>query len=129
MNLSKEISDHVIRIALNYVGRDFDFAAFNCVHFVREVYAQAGIVLPPLVRYDFPPREFHLSEEEFLLMPVGRCVFFKRKNSRLDRQWTHVAIIVSEDALIHCTRNIGEGVTLTSKSDFLDVYSLTPIQA
>lgn len=129
MNLSKEISNQVIRIALSYVGREFDFATFNCVHFVRKVYSQVGICLPPLARHDFPPREFHLSEEEFLLMPVGYCAFFKKKNTRLYRPWTHVAIIVSKNTLIHCTRNIGNGVMLTPVSRFLDIYSLTPIQA
>lgn len=127
MNLSKETSELIVQTAKAYLGREFDLATFNCVHFVREVYQQVGIVLPLLARYDIPPSEFHLSEEEFALMPVGHCVFFKRKNTRLNRHWTHVAIVFSADDLIHCTRNIGRGVVVTSKEAFLEIYQLSRV--
>lgn len=128
MILSTETANQIVSISQNYIGRAFDLSSFNCVHFVREVYAQVGIILPLLDPYIFPPREFHLSEGEFSSMPIGHSVFFKRKLSRSTRPWSHVAIIVSTDTVIHCTRNIGTGVVYTLKSIFLETYDLSPIE-
>jgi|GEM_PF-1966257 len=126
MYLSKNQSDQIIDVAYSYLGKPFDFEKFNCVHFVREVYFKVGINLPLLVRKYLPPADFHLSSVEFALMPVGHTVFFKRKESKLDRSWTHVGIIVGPDKLIHCTRNLGDGVVVTEKSQLMEVYSLSP---
>ena len=82
---------------------------------VREVYSLVGISLPLLMRYDLPPREFHLSQDEFALMLNGHRVFFKRKTSNANRFWTHMAIIVSQYKLIHCSRSCGKRVLVTQK--------------
>lgn len=127
MVLSNVVSDVIVSTSYEYLGKSFDLDTFNCVHFVREVYKSAGVVMPILARYDFPPREFHLSNDEFNSMPIGHSVFFKRRSTRSTRPWTHVAIIVSSDTLIHCTQYIGKGVMLTSKSVFMETYDLSPI--
>ena len=126
MNITAPVSDRIVSTAQDYIGRPFDYEKFNCVHFVIEVFASAGIVLPLLERTGFPPKDFHLSSEEFRCMPVGHSVFFKRKASTSSRIWTHVAIIHSKDELIHCTRRLGGKVVVTACDEFLDVYTLAP---
>lgn len=126
MFLSKDISDRIVSSAYCYLGWPFDWEKFNCVHFVRQVYYDVGIELPLLIRKNFPPAEFHLFSEEFVLMPIGHIVFFKRKESKVNRLWTHVAIIVSSNELIHCTRHLGNGVVITPKQEFMKVYYITP---
>jgi hypothetical protein len=57
-------------------------------------------------------------------MPIGHSVFFKRRASLSSRIWTHVAIIISPESLIHCSRNLGRAVVITPKIEFMEVYSL-----
>lgn len=126
MFLSKKLSDQIVSTSVEYLGREFCFDTFNCVHFVREVYSRVGINFPMLVRDKFPPLEFHLDVERFEEMPIGHSVFFKRKNSRLThRSWSHIAIVVGPNELIHCTRNLGASVVITPKPIFLEAYDLT----
>lgn len=128
MIIDQNLSLCIIHSSYSYLGREFDWEEFNCVHFVRRVYLSVGIVFPKLIRSKMPPKEFHLTDEEFDEMPIGHSVFFRRKMSRLvNRPWTHVAIIVGKNELIHCTRNLGNGVVITSKPEFLDTYELSPI--
>lgn len=124
MFLDKTLADQIVMNSMTHIGRHFDLSNFNCVHFVREVYGSVGIEFPILRRDIIPPREFHLSEYEFCAMPVGQSVFFKRRESSLVRPWTHVAIIISSTDLIHCTRNLGDGVVITSRDIFLEKYCL-----
>ena len=125
MDLSKTLSELIVSRAQEYSGRPFDWDTFNCVHFVRSVYADVGITFPILKRYELPPEEFHLSSEKFAEMPLGHSVFFKRKDKMTKRYWSHVALVVAPDALMHCTRHLGSGVVLTPKSIFLEVYELS----
>jgi hypothetical protein len=124
MILSKSLSGLIVATALEYLGREFNYRSFGCVHFVREVYFRVGIILPILDRYDFPPDDFHLSLEGFHNMPAGHSVFFRRKLTTSVRLWTHVAIILSSGDLIHCTRHLGNGVVITTRNEFLDIYEL-----
>jgi cell wall-associated NlpC family hydrolase len=125
MVLSEELSHQIVASAKRFIDKPYDWDSFNCVHFVRQAYAEAGIVLPKLIRDGFPPDDFHLSEGEFASMPLGHSVFFKRIASQLPRIWTHIAIIVSSDALIHCSRREGK-VVVTDKEKFLLNYRLSP---
>ena len=124
MVLTKDISDRIIIIAHSYLDRPFDYEKFNCVHFVREVFCSIRINLPLLERSGHPPEEFHLSIDEFKLMPIGHSVFFRRKATASNRIWTHVAIIASSNELIHCTRRFGGKVVVTRIDEFLEVYAL-----
>ncbi len=127
MTITTTLAKDIITISYDYLGRKFCFDTFNCVHFVREVYFKVGIEFPLLIRDKIPPSNFHLNVKEFEKMPVGHSVFFKRKMSELiNRPWTHVAIIVGANQLIHCTRNLGAGVVLTTKSEFLEIYDIAP---
>ncbi|MCF7865743.1 MAG: hypothetical protein K9M11_04545 [Candidatus Pacebacteria bacterium] len=126
MLLSKKLSDSIVGISEKYIDRKFDWSSFNCVHFVIEVYAQLNILLPVIERYSFPPREFHLSEKEFLTMPIGHSVFFKRKAKNSPRLWSHVGIVYSDDTIIHCTRHLGNGVVVTPRSILMETYTLAP---
>ena len=124
MIIPKNLSHIIVNISISYLDTPFDLERFNCVHFVRKVYKTVGVTLPLLCGHDFPPKEFHLTEQEFNLMPVGHSVFFRRKLSPSNRVWTHVAIIISDSQLIHCTRHCGMGVVCTEKKEFLEIYSL-----
>ena len=125
-NLTKELSDNIVGYANNYLGTRFCFTTFNCVHFVRQVYCEAGIIFPLLNR-EAPPRDFHLTVKEFAEMPIGHSVFFKcKKSTNNKRIWTHVAIIVGKNELIHCTRNSDNGVVITPRPNFLERYRLVP---
>jgi len=124
--LDKTLSRRIVTASLRYLGKPFDWETFNCVHFVRSVYQDVDMQFPILKRYDLPPREFHLGNNEFARMPRGHSVFFKRKASPVKRYWTHMAIIIGSDKLIHCTRHLGTGVTITPKSEFLETYALSP---
>lgn len=125
MVLSENVSSQIVTSAKRFIDRAYDGRNFNCVHFVREVYAEVGIVLPMINPHGYPPNNFHLSEIEFAMMPMGHCVFFKKIISRLPRIWTHVAIVASSDSLIHCSWRAGK-VVITSQTEFLDVYKLSP---
>lgn len=126
MDLNKSLSQDIVRFAHECLGHEFCWTTFNCVHFVRRIYSQVGIEFPLLIRDALPPQEFHLTVEEFEKMPVGHSVFFKRRmSSNQRRSWTHVAIIAEGNTLVHCTRNLGVGVVLTPKAEFLEVYKLT----
>ncbi len=125
MDLSVVMARRIVTTALGYVGTPYSWEEFNCVHFIRKVYQDVGIVFPRLVKEMDPPADFHLSEEEFEEMPLGRSVFFKRKTSNLPRSWTHIAIIVSPNELVHCARRLGF-VVVTPKLEFLETYALTP---
>src|ERR1035437_2304024 len=124
MVLSTSMSNRIVSVALKYVGRSFDYEKFNCVHFVRVVYSNAGIELPLIRRDDYPPTDFHLSADKFDSMPIGHSVFLKRKTSLSTRPWTHIAIIISSYELIHCSRHCGKGVVITSKIVFMETYAL-----
>ncbi len=126
MILNASMSERIIIESHNYLGFEFNYEKFNCVHFAREVYRCVGITLPLLDRKGFPPKDFHLSPEEFGNMPTGHCAFFKRKACSSGRIWTHVAIIVSSTELIHCSRYFGCKVVITPRDMFLEIYDLAP---
>ncbi len=126
MFLSKELSERIVIVSCHYLGKPFDWDTFNCVHFVRQVYFGVGINLPRLIKSLPPPFEFHLSPDEFTLMPIGHSVFFKRKETELLRPWTHMAIIINSEELIHCSLRMGNSVNIASKKKLLEVYDLAP---
>jgi hypothetical protein len=126
VKLDKIMSDRIVSVAVNHIGRPFDRNDFCCVHFVADVYDSVGIEIPKLDRMGFPPSRLHLSEDEFKEMPIGHSAFFRRKASLSKRHWTHVALVYSDTELIHCSLHIDGCVTITPKDEFLDVYALTP---
>jgi hypothetical protein len=124
MFISKNLAGDIITSASSYLGRRYDFDVFNCVHFVRQVYRDVSLDFPLLDKRLFPPEYFHLTREDFYEMPIGHSVFFKKRKSTLPRSWTHVAIIFSDNELVHCSRLFGQ-VVVTPVRDFLEVYDLS----
>ena len=125
MVLSEVLARQIVNSACRYVHTRYDWNNFNCVHFVREVYANVGISLPKLKKELLPPDKFHLSAEEFDAMPIGHSVFFKRILNPLPRSWTHIAIIISSTEFIHCSRRLGM-VAITPRVEFLETYAFVP---
>jgi hypothetical protein len=123
---SANISNRVVTFASNYIGRAYNWYTFNCIHFVESVYREVGITIPRLDHKGFPPKDLHLSVEEFAMMPIGHTVFFKRKANLSGQFWTHLAIIFSSTELIHCSWYFGGKVTVTKKINFMEIYDLTP---
>jgi len=126
MVLSETASDLVIRAAHQHLGRSYVWQTYDCVNFVVDVYRQANIEMPVIDKTGSPPVGFHLSADEFGSMPLGHSIFLKRKASLSDRIWTHVAIIVSQHEVIHCSRHFGRKVVVTPVKEFLRVYTLAP---
>lgn len=124
MVLEATTSDQIIAVARTYIGRPYDWRDFDCIHFILDVYRKCDILIPWFGPDGHPPENFHLSEEEFALMPVGHVVFFKRRASPRPRVWTHAAIIFSATELIHCSRHGGNGVRVTHRDEFLETYAL-----
>lgn len=124
MIIDQEMSNRIVAEATKFVGKPYDWRTFDCIHFIIAVYRSVGIEIPRFGSSGFPPRQFHLTKEEFEQMPIGHSVFFKRKAKVTDRVWSHAAIIFSQNELIHCSRHFGPGVTVTAKSDFLQLYDL-----
>ena len=126
MILSGIMSRRVIRAAYAYSGTRYDYKTFDCVHFILRTYEDAGLPIPWFGPIGYPPPNLHLSAEEFERMPLGSTVFLKRKASTSARIWTHMAIIVSDHELIHCSRHFGGHVTVTPKNEFMGIYALAP---
>ncbi len=125
MKLSSSERACIVARAKSYISKPFNYRRFNCVHFVREVYDYVGIILPPLPPYDYPPSDFHLSEEDLAVMPIGHIIFLKRKEEVTSRFWTHVALIYSHTEFIHCSRYIGNSVNIVSIKQMFAVYQPT----
>jgi cell wall-associated NlpC family hydrolase len=123
VTLSPEVSNTITKIAHQYIGRPYDYKTFDCIHFIVNVYRDAGIIIPRFGGSGFPPEDLNLSTDEFEKMPLGQTVFFKRKESMSSRVWTHAAIIVSPHELIHCTRHFGGRVAVTPKHEFVRIYT------
>jgi cell wall-associated NlpC family hydrolase len=126
MVISTSMSGHIVTAACSYLAQPYSRGRLDCVHFVITVYHDVGIEIPRFGGVGYPPDDFHLSAHEFYLMPIGHSVFFKRKASLSNRIWTHMAIIVSSDELIHCSRHFGDRVVITQKAEFVETYALAP---
>ncbi len=124
MVLNSILSQRIVAASSAYIGKPFCYSTYNCIHFVRNVYSDVGIIFPLVERYGLPPQEFHVSPEVFMTMPHGHSVFFKRKESQVQRYWTHVGIIFDLHHVIHCTRHTGKGVVVTPVEEFLKTYAL-----
>ncbi len=126
MIITPDLSRKIIRSALKYIDRSYIRSTFNCAHFVANTYEQIGIVMPKFHAHLYPPADFNLTHDEFENMPVGHSIFLRRKTSVSDRIWTHVAIIYSQTHIIHCSHHFGDKVTVTPRSDFIQIYGLVP---
>jgi cell wall-associated NlpC family hydrolase len=106
------------KIALTY--RDVPYTnTFNCLDFVRAVYARAGLTAPP--------SKLNIVHEQLADPPVGYVIFLRHKQASAERKATHVGIIISSRRVIHCSFYFGKKVVITDIDELLKTYDLTVI--
>ncbi len=126
MKLTTVRRKKVLAVALSQLGRD-RVEGFKCVDFVRSVYTSIGIFVPfPLIGWMSPPVGFNISLDQLSDPPEAELIFFRRKNDRRKRKWTHVGIILPEKKVIHCSQFLGEKVTISELTDLLKDYDFAP---
>lgn len=100
---------------------------YDCVDFVREVYASVRITVPfPLIGKMNPPAGFNITEEKLLHPIEGEIIFLRRKNDKRDRIWTHLVITLSGKRVIHCSQFLGNKVTISTLEEILENYDFVP---
>jgi len=122
MILGKISSDKIIEVALSYLDHPWSRTEFNCVTFVREVYARVGIEIPKL-RHDCIPSEFNITKDQFENPPAGHLIFLLDPNDpRKERAWTHLVISLGDQKCIHCSLFFGRKVVISTIEEIRKKY-------
>lgn len=116
--MSSELGHMIVETALRYLGRPYDRENFKCFHFVREVYTLLGLKPPPLSE--------NLTVEQMLDPPIGHLLYLKHKEDTKQRRWSHVAIVISKEEVIHNSLWFGEKVVISKLSEILELYTIVP---
>lgn len=109
------MENEIERIALTYLGRKYE-SGFRCMDFVRRVYAEAGMTVPP-VRLNVKPAG--LADP-----PVGHVLFLRHKQATGTKRYSHVAIVISGRRCIHNSYHLGGRVVITPLDELLTLYNL-----
>lgn len=113
MQLAPDQVGEITKSALSYLGRPYS-KDWRCVDFVRAVYQDAGMNIPPLMDYA-PPPEFNIATEQLIEPPTGCLMFLKDRNDpRKKRAWTHVVIVLTTNTCIHCSIFYGNKVVIST---------------
>ena len=120
MDLPVDKATAVLRAAKARVGQTKE--PFKCMEFVREIYREVGVIIPPISPHLPPPRTFNISVSEVSAPPVGHVMFLRRKDSESKRTWTHVVIVGENKTVIHCSRFISTKVVESSLDSILTFY-------
>ena len=125
MELSQEIRDTVCVLSLTYLEKKYPHK-FSCLTFVRDVYKEIGIEIPPLWGYATPPRIFNIKQKDLEVWDHGYIVFLKRNEYAGERVWTHVGITLPDHKLIHYSEYFCETVSMTPQKDIFKFYHYVP---
>lgn len=109
------MENEIERIALKYLGRAYE-SRFRCLDFVRAVYAEMGMTIPP-VRLNVKPVDLTNP-------PVGHVLFLRHKQAARKEGYTHVAIIISGHRCIHNSYYFGKKVVITPLDELLACYEV-----
>ncbi len=119
--LEKYQVEIIIKVALLYLEKPYT-ENFGCVDFIRLVYREANIEIP-LIHGHSIINDFRIQKEDIDNLPIGYLIFLKRKDTlRKERRWTHVAIVLSKDTCIHCSKHFGGKVVISQISKVFEKY-------
>lgn len=125
MDLTSRKVQRIITAARPLLGRAYS-ANFSCVDFVRAVYGEIGLRIPPLNGYRPPPVKLNIPRVGAVLNRVGHLIFLRRRHDPRDRYWTHVAIVWPKASCIHCSRFFGGQVVVTPLTEVFEKYDFVP---
>jgi hypothetical protein len=125
MNLTPEQAEIIVSEALAYLDRSYE-EGFTCLDFARTIYKTIGIEIPKLWAGEPPPRWFNVDSEELAEPPIGHIVFLRRKQTKAERCWTHVVIVLPERRCIHCSHFFGGKVCISSLEKVFALYDFVP---
>lgn len=114
--ISKELAKKIEKESLMYLGEPYT-TEFKCMTFVRIIYGKLGLALPPL--------SHNVRPEELSNPPVGYVLYLRRRASKSGKAITHVAIIISERRVIHCSYYFGKKVVITPIDEILNMYEIS----
>ncbi len=114
--LSQDKQRDIVTEALRHLGREYDRVHFNCLTFVRLVYENVGLKLPPL--------RLNILPSQLTNPPVGFMLYLKHKTASKDRRFTHVAIVLDNCTCIHCSKFFGNAVVITEYEKLFEMYDL-----
>jgi cell wall-associated NlpC family hydrolase len=112
MELTEEQVEKVIDIAFSQLGSYRP--GKQCLGFVRDVYQEIGINIPPIWGHSNPPDGINLKKEELETFPPGRILFLRNKTTTSGRVWTHVALTLPGLKVIHHSIKLHGGTVVVS---------------
>ncbi len=125
MQLTKDQTKRVVEVALSYLDHPYIPRKFECVDFVRAVYANIGIIMPKFASYS-PPVAFNVEIQVVSDLPIGHPIFLRDKHDPRKRAWTHIGIIFSKNECIHCSLFWGRKVVISSFEEIFERYEFAP---
>lgn len=120
MYLSEEVRRKIIETALTFLGQPYS-PSFNCIDFVREVYARVGIQIPK-ISPQITPRRCNILREDLKDPPFGHIIFLRDLQDDRPRSWTHVGILLPEKKCIHCSLFFGQKVVISALDELFKRY-------
>jgi hypothetical protein len=118
VDICQKTLDDIIGKACELLNAPYDSRSFNCLHFVRVVYAEMNLSLPPL---RMNPGLDNLRSGS---VPSGYILYLKHKRDDTDRRFTHAAIVMENKKVIHCSYYFGEKVVISDIDEILSLYEL-----
>jgi hypothetical protein len=117
--LTPKTARRIEREARRYLGKKYDRTSFNCLTFVRAVYAKVGLKPPPL--------RLNVSAAQLLDPPTGFVLYLKRRGSASRKPITHAVIILDKRTCIHCSYYFGGKVVISTLDEILKEYDVAKI--
>ena len=107
----------LVEFAKSLLGTPFSYKEFNCWHFVRKVYEKFNI-----------PMQVGKQIEEIAdfsdPLAIGKLILLKRRNDKSSRRYTHVAIYIGDNRVIHNTFYLGKRVVINTMEEIMIVYQI-----
>ena len=103
------------QVALKYLGRKYE-KGFRCMDFVRLVYKEVGMTLPPVA--------LNVKPADISDPPVGHVLFLRHIYAPSKIGYTHVGIIISGRRCIHNSYYFGGKVVVTPLDELLQWYKV-----
>lgn len=118
MDICRKTSDDITKKARELLDTPYNSLSFNCLHFVRAVYTEVNLSLPPLKMNP------GLDDLRSGLVPPGHVLYLRHKRDDTKRRFTHAAIVMEDKKIIHCSYYFGEKVVISDIDEILSLYDL-----